>query len=449
MVQTYKFSSKSTNSNKIQKIYELSFEYKRYYNILMKKSIQDFFKEGKLHKYLPPLSIGKLSERYKQTCGSQVRSNIESWLTNIGNRCNEVISKYYRGNKNLIPQFYYINKYHLWFQNEMKIKNNFISQDIIKLSRKVFKHFMFKIPVMHSCCMILDHKVAQVEISKNTFDYWIKLSTLVRGKVIYLPVKSYDYYNNIKGKNKNTIQIKVSPDTIEYGFIKDIEDIEYKGTSTIGIDIGLVNTLSSSGGSQYGKRLFPLLKKYDAIINSIIKDRMKKGLYESCPKLNRLYSKVRNLVKNEIGRCLNRLIELERPKIIVIENVKNINKTLKCKNPEMRRILLRSGFSKIGKRLVNKCEIRKIKVVEVNPAYTSQRCPVCGFVHKDNRKYQECFKCLNCGYTRNADYVASVNICDRRSVTNFNTYTPYRKVKEILEREFLSAQAVYSAARGS
>ena len=176
---------------------------------------------------------------------------------------------------------------------------------------------------------------------------------------------------------------------------------------------------------------------------------MKKGFYNSCPKLDRLYSKVRNLVKNEMGRCLNRLLELEQPKVIVIENVKNINKTVKKRSPEMRRILQKSGFSKIGDRLTQKCNIRKIKVIEVNPAYTSQLCPICGYVHRENRKSQSKFKCLNCGYSRNADYVAGINIRDRRSVTGFNVYTPYLKIKGILEKEFLSKQAVYSAASGS
>ncbi len=303
--------------------------------------------------------------------------------------------------------------------------------------------------MIHNCCMMLDKKVAEVQESNNTYDYWIRLSTLEKGNVIYLPIKSYDYFNNVKGKLKNIIQIKISA-IVEYGFVKDVDLKEYNGFSTIGIDIGLINLISSSSGSQYGKRFYKLLRKYDNIIHNIVKNRMKQGLYKNCPKLSRLYSKVKNLVKNEIGRCLNRLLKLEQPKIIVVENIKNITyKTKKNKqlNKSMRRLLNRSGFSKIGDRLKSKCAERKnIELIEVNPAYTSQLCPTCGYVHKSNRKNQSTFKCLNCGYLSNADYNSSINIRNRRSISAFGIYTKYKKIKEILDKEFLSRQASYRLA---
>ena len=49
-------------------------------------------------------------------------------------------------------------------------------------------------------------------------------------------------------------------------------------------------------------------------------------------------------------------------------------------------------------------------VVDVPPQHTSQKCPGCNFVHADNRKSQSVFRCVNCGYTANADHVAAINI---------------------------------------
>lgn len=448
MLKTYKFTSKYTNNIKIDKIYKLSYEYKKYYNALIKCSIINFYKNGLLSKYLDRLDYSLLSVRYKQVCGTQVRSTLQSWLSNIGNRCNKVIRHSCLSNE-IKLQLYYINKYHKWFCESVTIKNIIVSNDVIKLSRKIFKHFMFKIPAMHNCCMILNKRVAEVQESKNSYDYWIKLSTLEKGNVIYLPIKSYDYYNNVQGIFKNVIQIKVS-NKIEYGFVKDVDLKEYNGFSTIGIDAGLVNLISSSSGSQYGKRFYKILKKYDNIIQNIVKNRMKQGLYRNSPKLNRLYNKIQNFVKNEIGRCLNRLIKLEQPKVIVVENIKNIiykTKNNKQLNKSMRRLLNRSGFSKIGDRLKSKCADRKnIELIEVNPAYTSQLCPKCGYVHKSNRKNQAVFKCLNCGYSCNADYNSSINIRNRRSILAFGIYMKYKKIKEILDKEFLSRQAIYRLA---
>lgn len=50
------------------------------------------------------------------------------------------------------------------------------------------------------------------------------------------------------------------------------------------------------------------------------------------------------------------------------------------------------------------------RFVAVPAAYTSQRCSVCGYVHKDNRQSQAEFLCLDCGHAENADVNAAKNI---------------------------------------
>ena len=42
-------------------------------------------------------------------------------------------------------------------------------------------------------------------------------------------------------------------------------------------------------------------------------------------------------------------------------------------------------------------------VLFVNPAYSSQECSKCHFIHKDNRLTQDQFKCTSCGHEENAD----------------------------------------------
>jgi transposase len=48
-------------------------------------------------------------------------------------------------------------------------------------------------------------------------------------------------------------------------------------------------------------------------------------------------------------------------------------------------------------------------VIEVAPYNTSRRCSSCGWVHINNRNYEN-FCCLSCHFTANADYNASLNI---------------------------------------
>jgi len=48
-------------------------------------------------------------------------------------------------------------------------------------------------------------------------------------------------------------------------------------------------------------------------------------------------------------------------------------------------------------------------LIKVNSAYSSQKCPMCGFTDKVNRK-KELFLCSRCGYRGNADIVGAINI---------------------------------------
>ena len=49
----------------------------------------------------------------------------------------------------------------------------------------------------------------------------------------------------------------------------------------------------------------------------------------------------------------------------------------------------------------------------VDPAYTSQICPVCGVVDAENRKTQAVFHCQHCGHEAHADVNAAQNILAR------------------------------------
>ena len=67
----------------------------------------------------------------------------------------------------------------------------------------------------------------------------------------------------------------------------------------------------------------------------------------------------------------------------------------------------------------------------VNSKNTSRKCPECQYIDKRNRKTQNQFECLQCGYKEMADYVAAVNIAARAAVkqpivgeTLISTYKP-------------------------
>ena len=68
------------------------------------------------------------------------------------------------------------------------------------------------------------------------------------------------------------------------------------------------------------------------------------------------------------------------------------------------------NYADLRHKLDRKCQETNVKLTETSNAYRSQRCSLCGFVHKKNRlNGGEEFKCIKCGYTADADYNSAKN----------------------------------------
>ena len=68
---------------------------------------------------------------------------------------------------------------------------------------------------------------------------------------------------------------------------------------------------------------------------------------------------------------------------------------------------------------------------KVNPRYSSQTCPECGCVHKDNRD-KEKFICTKCGYMTHAD-INAANVLKQRGVEEFGLTLSCRvKIKQLV-----------------
>lgn len=89
----------------------------------------------------------------------------------------------------------------------------------------------------------------------------------------------------------------------------------------------------------------------------------------------------------------------------------------------LNRSILEQSWSMLYDMLKYKLLFNGGRLVRVNPAGTSQECPVCHHKHKDNRKTQEAFSCISCGFFSHADLVGSVNVL-RRALPDYNFGIP-------------------------
>lgn len=98
---------------------------------------------------------------------------------------------------------------------------------------------------------------------------------------------------------------------------------------------------------------------------------------------------------------------------IRLETLANIRKTTRTSRKN-NHTLHNWSFYRLAQYIEYKAALAGITVEYVNPAYTSQCCPVCGaHHHADDRKY-EC----SCGYHGHRDIVGAINICKSTPVPN-------------------------------
>lgn len=245
--------------------------------------------------------------------------------------------------------------------------------------------------------MVLDERFFDIQTSKRSFDYWIKLSTLNKGKRISIPFKSYDFANHYFQKWKLVKGGKLTKNKKGWFLILTFkkENIPPKKDGRIiGVDIGIKKLMVDSGGNFYGYKIESLMEKINRKVQG--SNAFKRALKE------------RDYYVNATAKELFSVAT----KMIFIEDIKNIKKNIKKEkrlSKGFRSKFQRWTYSKLLSRIEQLCEVGGVHCHRIDPAYTSQTCSKCGDVHKQNRN-GEIFKCVNCGHTLDADLNASLNI---------------------------------------
>ncbi|WP_223839524.1 zinc ribbon domain-containing protein [Nocardiopsis deserti] len=79
----------------------------------------------------------------------------------------------------------------------------------------------------------------------------------------------------------------------------------------------------------------------------------------------------------------------------------------------LNRAILAKGWYGLKLACQNAARRTGSRIVEANPAYTSQTCHSCGHVAPENRESQSVFQCGRCGHRTHADVNAAQNILAR------------------------------------
>jgi len=191
--------------------------------------------------------------------------------------------------------------------------------------------------------------------------------------------------------------------------------VESKGF--LGIDLGIVEIASDSEGNQYSgdavKRVRKNVKEHRRQLQRKQTNSAKKRLRKTSARQSRFVRDVNHCISKQLVATALRL-----QKALALEDLSGIRERAGTVSRQMRWLLGNWSFYQLAQFLSYKAEAVGLRVVFVDPRNTSRTCPECGYCDKGNRKSQSCFRCLQCGFEANADFVGSRNIEARAELSD-------------------------------
>lgn len=227
-------------------------------------------------------------------------------------------------------------------------------------------------------------------IGTSIFSNYIMLVNFThkRNENIIIPIKTHkmdDKYNEI-GERLNGVLL--TRESINYIYeMKGLD--EMNKTRINGADMGQKKILTLSDGQMTPKQNSQG-KSFDDLEQKIRNKKFNSKSYKRAIKEIKDFSRE---VLNKLDMCNIQILRLE--------SNDGIKKTTKNAHKHWQTQTIKT-------KIINMCESNHVDLIHTQPQFKSQRCFICGFVHKSNRK-KEYFKCKNCFHVNDADLNSAQN----------------------------------------
>ena len=346
---------------------------------------------------------------------------------------------------------FFKGKTNLNFISFVRYTQDFIIKKINKVTYKslTFNHMNVltkKIPAMLEKSHIkLTNTVIHINLPKIVIiDLPVRHSKKYHGTF-----KDYKYnLNKRTGQKQYLIQIsfdevkKEVKITLVRDINKNISD-NYEGKQILGVDVNTkhnIFALSNHEIQEIDKKLVKKIVREKKKLKKIQSQRNKLKLPKKYSKRQkRIQDKINKQVEYLQNYACYKLLSTHENSILVMENLERNLKKCKINNNQYEEELNYNDLFSLLKIYSMKDTVIRmsgnynVNVVLVNPDFTSQMCPKCGHISKNNRKSQETFCCEKCNHKNNADINAAKNIKGR--FTN-------RKFREELQKEVTDTQLI-------
>ncbi|MDO8040379.1 transposase [Janthinobacterium sp. SUN137] len=207
---------------------------------------------------------------------------------------------------------------------------------------------------------------------------------------------------------------------------REVDPVVPIATSAVGIDVGIARFATLSDGSFIAplnsfKRHQQRLARYQRRMGRKVK--FSNNWRKAVAKVQRIHTCIANARKDFLHKATAAISQHHALVCIEDLQVRNMSKSSKGsvaqpgkrvrQKAALNRSILDQGWGEFRRQLNYKMEWSGGMLLAVPPHHTSQTCPACRHVSKDNRQTQAKFLCVNCGYANHADVVGAANVLER------------------------------------
>ena len=190
--------------------------------------------------------------------------------------------------------------------------------------------------------------------------------------------------------------------------------------AALGIDLGIVNILTDSDGERHSGALIERTRQRHQRrrdrLQAVGTRSAKRRLKRNSGKQRRFQTDTNHRIAKQVvakakGGTLwvQRALALEELTGIRTRTEPTVGKSQRAKHSNW-------SFRQLRQFVSYKAVLAGVRVIAVDPRYTSQACNQCGYTDKRNRPDQAHFRCGSCGHAAAADVNAACNIRDRAAV---------------------------------
>lgn len=263
------------------------------------------------------------------------------------------------------------------------------------------------IPVLKKPCCYVNNQNYKVNGDH------IEFPVLINGKSKRLAVKTKmtDEQKSVFANSKlGTMRIVYKGNKIVAQIVYEIAEPVYSGEGNVmGVDLGIkcpaVSYVSDGGVKFFGNGR---KNKYMRRHYAYLRKRLQKAKHiDAVKRINDKEQRIMRNIDHQLSHDIVETAVAHNVKVIKLECLSNIRSTTRTSRKN-NHSLHNWSFYRLAQFIEYKAKLAGITVEYVNPAYTSQTCPICGHVHHANDRNYVC----KCGFHIHRDILGAMNICN-------------------------------------